>query len=130
MAPSRNFVVVGATRGLVLHVLLAIHTFADANCIVVCARGTRFLRYSSLASEYLEVDFFGDDDESFVDSINRFSEVMPDLVLIPADCDGARMTSRVRNRLKAAIIPAPDSSMLDCLDNKWLFYKRSEEHHV
>src|SRR2546427_8654578 len=111
MASSRNFIVVGATRGLVLHVLLALHTFTDAHCVVVCAKRTRFLRFSKLVSEYLEVDFLGQDDENFIDSINRFSEDMPDLVLIPADCDGARMTSRVRNQIKAAIIPAPDSSM-------------------
>ena len=130
MASSRNFIVVGATRGLVLHVLLALHTFTDAHCVVVCAKRTRFLRFSKLVSEYLEVDFLGQDDENFIDSINRFSEDMPDLVLIPADCDGARMTSRVRNRLKAAIIPAPDSSMLDCFNNKWLFYKFCKEHGI
>ena len=53
---------------------------------------------------------------------------MPDLVLIPADCDGARMTSRVRRRLQATVIPAPDASMIDCFNSKWHFYLFCRQH--
>lgn len=128
MASRRNFIVVGAARGLVLQALLAIHTLTKANCVVVCAKGGRFLRFSWLVSEHLEADFSGEDDDIFVSNVNRFAHVMPNLVLIPTDCDGARMTNRVRNRLEVTIIPVPDSSMLDCLDNKWHFYRFCKEH--
>lgn len=95
-----------------IQVLLAIYSFTDARCIVVCANGTRMLRFSSLCSGYMEVNFYGEDDDRFVHSINLFAEAAPDLVLIPADCPGTRMVNRVRDRLKAAIAPVPDNLML------------------
>lgn len=127
MNSRRSFIVVGAGRGLVLQVLLAIHTFTKAECIVMCAKGAGFLRFSRLVSEYREIDFSGADDDRFVASVNRLVEDLPELVLIPTDCEGARMMMRVRNRLKARMIPAPDSTMLDCLDNKWRFYQFCKE---
>lgn len=120
--------VIGATRGLVLQVLLALNSFTETNCVVICAKGTRFLRFSRLISAYREIEFSGQDDDRFVDHVNRFAENMPDLVLIPTDCDGARMTSRLRSRLKATIFPCPDVSMLDRLDNKWHFYQFCRQH--
>jgi predicted ATP-grasp superfamily ATP-dependent carboligase len=128
MASRRNFIVVGAARGLVLQVLLSIHGFTDADCVVVCAKGTRFLRYTWLLSSYMEVDFSGADDNKFVESVNRLAESTPDIVLIPADCDSARMVNRMRQQLKMSIMPTPDSAMLDCLDNKWRFYQFCKEH--
>jgi predicted ATP-grasp superfamily ATP-dependent carboligase len=127
-ASMRNFVVVAQGKPVVMQVLLAIHSFTDANCVVVCARETRVLRFSSLCSGYMEVDFHGEDDGKFVDSINLLARTMPDLVLIPADCPGTRMVNRVRDRLKAAIIPSPDSAMLDRLEDKWRFYQFCREH--
>lgn len=124
----RNFIVVGAAKAMVVQALLAIHTYTDARCAVVCARGTRFLRFSNLCFAYLEADLSGPDDDSLVDSINRFADVMPDPVLISADCDGARMVNRVRDRLAVVVAPTPDSSMLDCLDNKWRFYQFCRKH--
>ena len=57
-----------------LQVLLAIHTFTDANCVAVCARGTRFMRLSRLCSRYLELNSSGEDDDRFVESVNRFAD--------------------------------------------------------
>jgi len=130
MASIRNFIVVGSGRGLVLQVLLAIHTFTDANCVAVCARGTRFMRLSRLCSRYLELDSSGADDDRFVEVVNRFADTMPGLVLIPADCDGARMTCRVRHRLQATVIPVPDPETIDCFNNKWRFYLFCKQHGI
>lgn len=124
----RNFIVVGAGRGLVLQVLLALHTFTNANCVAVCARGTRFMRISRLCSSYLELNSSGEDDDQFVESVNRFAEAMPDLVLIPSDCDGARMIDRVRRRLQVTVVPTPDASMIDCFNSKWHFYLFCRQH--
>lgn len=120
--------VIGANRGLLLQVLLATHAFTKANCVVICARGTRFLRFSRLISEYLELDLSGTDDHLFVHHVNRFAETMPDLILIPVDCEGSRLASRVQSQLNAALVPTPDSTMLDCLDNKWRFYQFCRKH--
>lgn len=127
-APARNFIVVGAGKELAVQVLLAIHGFADANCVVVCANGARSLRMSNLCSTCLEADFRGKDDAWFIDTVNRFADATPDIVLVPSDCEGARMTNRVRDWLKAAIVPTPDSSMLDCFDDKWRFYQFCRKH--
>lgn len=128
MASRRNFIVVSATRGLALQALLALHALSSVNCAVVCAAGTRFLRYSWLISEYREADFSGEDDEGFVKAVNVLAADMPDVLLIPTDCEGARMIGRVRHRLRTRIAHAPDSSMLDRLDNKWHFYRLCQEH--
>lgn len=128
MTSRRNFIVVGAVRGLVLQVLLALHAFSKANCVVVCAKEGRFLRFSWLVSEYLEADFSGENDDAFVNSINRVAKAIPNPVLIPTDCDSARLMSRVRTRLAVTVAPTPDSSTLDCFDNKWHFYQFCTEH--
>lgn len=128
MASVRNFVVVGANKSILVQVLLAVHTFTDAKCTVVCPKGTRFLRLSNLCSACVEADFDGEDDDRFIDAVNRIAETAPDLMLIPSDCDGARMTDRVRRRLRATTIPAPDAAMLDRFDNKWRFYQFCKEH--
>jgi len=129
MASVHNFIVVGSSRGLVLQVLMAIHTFTNnANCVAVSTKGSGFLRFSKLCSAYLESNLNEEDDDRFVECVNRFSEAMPDLMLIPADCDGAKITSRVWNRLKTTISPAAEPSMLACFDNKWCFYLFCVEH--
>ncbi|MDB5772275.1 MAG: hypothetical protein JWM42_2649 [Burkholderia sp.] len=124
----RTFVIIAQGKPVVMQVLLAIHSFTEANCIVVCARGTRLLRFSSLCSGYMEVNFYGEDDDRLVDSIHLLAQTSPDLVLIPADCPGTRMVNRVRARVGVAIIPAPDTSMLDRLEDKWRFYQFCKEH--
>jgi predicted ATP-grasp superfamily ATP-dependent carboligase len=126
----RNFVIVAQGKPVVMQVLLAIHSYTDARCVVVCARNTRVLRFSSLCSDYMEVNFYGRDDNHFVDSINSLALRMPGLVLIPADCPGTRMVNRVRERLRAAVIPAPDTAMLDRVESKWRFYQFCKQHAI
>jgi hypothetical protein len=124
----RNFIVIAEGKPVVIQVLLAIYSFTEANCIVACAKGTRILRFSNLFSMYMEFHFHGEDDDAFVRSVNLLVEAMPDLLLIPADCPGTRMVNRLRERLKAAVIPTPDSLMLDRLENKWSFYQFCNEY--
>lgn len=125
----RNFIIVGVYRPLVAEVLLAIHTFTDANCIVVGGSGEmRLLRFSSLCSGYVDADFSGKGDDEFVDRVNLFAEMTPDLVLIPVDTQSTRMTNRVRSRLKARVVAAPESSALERLDDKWHFFQLCREH--
>ncbi|MDB5729137.1 MAG: hypothetical protein JWQ00_2342 [Noviherbaspirillum sp.] len=124
----RNIVVVAQGKPVIMQVLLAVHSFTDANCNVVCNKGTRLLRFSNLCSDYMEADFYGADDDGFVVHVNRMADAMPDLTLIPADCAGTRMVNRVRGRLNGAVIPIPDTTMLDRLENKWRFYRFCEEH--
>ena len=127
--PMRNFIVVGVIKPLVIEVLLAIHTFTDANCIVLGgSKETRILRFSSLCAAYLEASFSGDDDDRFVEKVNFLGVAMSDLVLIPADTQSTRMLNRVRSRLKVRLVFSPESSMLDQFDDKWRFYQFCKEH--
>jgi predicted ATP-grasp superfamily ATP-dependent carboligase len=124
----RNIVVIAQGKPIATQVLLAIHSCTDAGCHLVCNKGTRLLRRSRLCSGYMEADFYGADDDRFVAHINRLAADLPDLLLIPADCAGTRMVNRVRGRLHAAVVPAPDTGTLDRLENKWRFYRFCEEH--
>lgn len=129
MTRLQNFIVLGVIKPLVAEVLLAIHTFTDANCIVVGgSKETRILRFSNLCSAYLEADFTGKDDDRLVEKVNHLAEAMPDLVLIPADTHSARMINRVRNSLKVRVVAAPGTSALELFDNKWNFYQFCNEH--
>jgi len=125
----RNFIVAGVFRPLVAEVLLAIHTFTDAHCVVVGgSKEMHILRLSNLCSGYLEADFTGPDDDRFVERVNFLAETFADLVLIPVDTYSARMTNRVRARLRVRIVAAPDSPALDLFDNKWHFYQFCKKH--
>ncbi len=128
MASIRNFIVVGTHRGLIIQVLLAIHTFTKADCFVICPNGIRHLRLSNMCSRIWEAEFDGSDDDKIVDIVNRCAESMSDLVLISADCKGVRMINRVRDRLRVRTPPAPNDAMLDLFDNKWQFYHFCKQH--
>ncbi len=125
---TRNVIVIGAGKFVLVQVLLAVHAFTDAKCLVICATGTRFLRRSILSSEYMEIDFKDADDDALLDRINRFSGMEPDALLIPSDCAGARLINRIRPRLTVTVIPTPSTPMLDCFDDKWHFYQFCIKH--
>ena len=40
------------------------------------------------------------------------------------------MINRVRDRLRAAVMPAPDAPMLACMDDKWRFHQFCVAHGV
>ncbi len=125
----RHFIVVGVIKPLVAEVLLAIHTFADASCSVVGgSQEMRILRLSSLCSSYLQADFNGADDDRLIEKINFLADNMPDVVLVPADTQSIRMLNRIRSRLKARIVAAPESPALELFDNKWNFYQFCREN--
>ena len=125
-----NFVVVGESRSLVAQVLLAIHSIAPARCVVLSGRRTGVLRWSRLCYRHHEVNFYGADDDAFVDRIHTLSASMRRLTLVTADCAAARMVNRVRTRLDIRLAPTPDAAALDCLDNKWEFHQLCVRHGI
>lgn len=123
-----KYVVVGAGKYLLLQVLLALRTFTDADCMVICAPGTRLLRHSLLISDYLETALDGGDDEAVIERIHRFAGKTVQVMLIPADSVAARWVDRVGASLAVSVIPAPNAGMLDRFDNKWHFYQFCRAH--
>jgi predicted ATP-grasp superfamily ATP-dependent carboligase len=123
-----NFIVVGKSGQIVVAVLRAIRSFTDAGTVVIGDHETDPLRWSSLCSRKLDVRFDGSDDIRFVELVNGMAKNMPHLKLIPADCEGIRITNRVRGRLDLNIAPVPDAHTLEMFDNKWLFHQFCMEH--
>jgi predicted ATP-grasp superfamily ATP-dependent carboligase len=123
-----NILVVGKSRYVVVAVLQSIRSFATAHTVVIGDDETLALRWSSLCDIKHTIDFDGSCDEDFVRMVNGFANEFPDAVLLPADCDGVRITNRVRNRLQIAIAPIPAPHSLKTFDDKWLFHKFCTEH--
>ena len=123
MRARANYAVIGEASSLVLQVLLALHAARDARCIALCRPGARVLRYCALCADYAELDFSGRDDAAFVQRLNGLAAALPGLVLIPADCGGARLLGRLRPQLRAPCIPAPDAATLARLEDKWSFFQ-------
>lgn len=119
----KHLIVVGNNPMLLLQVILSAHSHGKTKCIVVGDKESRAIRRSTLCSRRVEASLDGSDDDGFARTVNLLAEQKPGAILIPADCDAARITNRVRNRLKVEIIPIPDLSTLDMLDNKWTFYQ-------
>lgn len=119
----KNFLVVGEMRAIVAQVLLAIHDHVDANCSVVSGKGTRSLRLSRLCTRYIDLDFYGADDQRFVDFVRQVAATDASTVVVPADCQAIKMVNRVRAALPLAVSPAPDAAMLALLEDKWSFYQ-------
>lgn len=125
---AQHFIVIGLSRAIVLQVLLGVRSFTNARCLAICNIGTRFLRHSTLCSEYHEARFNGSDDDALVEHINRFCDEAGSTTLIPADCDGIRLVDRLRGRVKASIIPSPSAAQVDLFENKWRFYEFCNEY--
>ena len=119
----QDFIVVGESRALIAQALLALHVHGTARCFVVCGRYCGMLRLSRLCGRQVRVDFYGADDERFVAVVNRHMAAHPDAIVVPADCEGTRMINRVRARLRAPIMPAPDAPALARMDDKWRFHQ-------
>jgi predicted ATP-grasp superfamily ATP-dependent carboligase len=118
----KTILVIGAAKYLVVQLLLAIRVDTDAKCIAICGKQARFMNLSVLCAGYIETDFSGAGDDLFVERVNAMANAEADAVLMPADCAGARMINRVRDRIRTQIAAAPDTATLDRLDDKWQFY--------
>jgi predicted ATP-grasp superfamily ATP-dependent carboligase len=118
-----NFIVVGKSQAVVVAVLQSIRSFTDAKAVVLGDEETRGLRWSNLCERQEEVSFRGDGDDAFVMLVNRFVSETPHIKLVPADCEGIRLTNRVRARLQVKITPIPDVATLDVFDDKWRFHQ-------
>jgi predicted ATP-grasp superfamily ATP-dependent carboligase len=117
-----NLLVVGFSKPLVVQVMLAARAFTESRLIAVCARGTRYLRYSVLCADYEEIEFSGTDDTAFVAMANGYASRHANLIVVPADCAGSRMVNRVRALLTMRIVACPDVAALDRLEDKWDFH--------
>jgi predicted ATP-grasp superfamily ATP-dependent carboligase len=125
-----NFIVVGKSRNVVVAVLQAIHSFTDAHCVVIGDYETKGLGWSTLCDSQIALRFEPQDDELFVRHVNNLAAAMPHAVLIPADCEGIRMTNRVRDRLQVPITPIPEPELLEVFDDKWRFHQLCTEHEI
>lgn len=119
----QNFIVVGEMRAIVAQVLLAIHHFTPAHCAVISGKGSNSLRLSRLCARFVNLDFYGVDDQRFVDTVNQFSAQHAGTVLVAGDCQAIKMVNRVRTYLKVSISAVPDNAMLSVLEDKWSFYQ-------
>lgn len=117
-----NFIVVGEIRVIVAQVLLAIHSFTDANCVVICGKESRLLHLSRLCSKLVEIDFYGVDDAQFAEQVNACAMALPGVMLVPGDCQAVRLVNRVRSLLKVPVSPVPTTAVLDLMENKWSFH--------
>jgi predicted ATP-grasp superfamily ATP-dependent carboligase len=118
----KTFLVIGAAKPLLVQLLLAIRVNAGAKCIAMCGKQGRLMHLSVLCTDYMETDLSGAGDDLFVERVHQMAKAEADLVLIPADCAGARMINRVRDRISIRIAAAPDTATLDRFDDKWQFY--------
>jgi hypothetical protein len=118
-----NFIVVGKKKGVLLGVLQAIRSFTDAKAVVVGDQESRRLRWSNLCAGHTALRLDGSDDEKFVALVSGLVKKTPHMILIPADCDGIRLTNRVRSRLPLHIAPAPDSSTVETLQDMRQFHQ-------
>lgn len=126
--PVQNFIVVSLMRAIVAQVLLSLHHHTRARCVVISGAGSGSLRASRLCSEYVELDFYGRDDQRFVEFVNDAASRDPDTVLVPGDCQAIKMVNRVRSELGVSVSPAPDAAMLAMLEDKWSFYQFCKSH--
>ncbi len=102
-------------RAIVAQVLLAIQHHTAAHCAVISGEGTGSLRLSRLSSRYIDLDFYGRDDQRIGDTVNGIAGRRADTVLVPGDCQSIKMVNRVRPALQVDVSPVPDASMLSLL---------------
>ncbi|SNT20434.1 ATP-grasp domain-containing protein [Noviherbaspirillum humi] len=125
-----DFVLVGKSRFVVIAVLQTIYSSRRAGCVVFGDEETRSFRWSTMCRRHVEIRFDGSDDQRFLDCVNAMAAENPDLVLIPCDCDGIRLTDRVKHRLKVRTTPIPQAATLEMFDDKWRFYEFCRQHEL
>jgi predicted ATP-grasp superfamily ATP-dependent carboligase len=118
-----NIVIVGKSRYIVLAVLQAIQSYTDANILLMGDDETNLLKWSALCAEKIDIRFDGSTDNTFLDAVNCFANMYPDATLLAVDCDGMRITNRLRERLRIEIAATPDPQTLEMFDDKWLFHQ-------
>ncbi len=126
-AKPARYVVIAPEKIMVVQVMLAIRAWTPATLTAVCSPGSSHIRHSLLADDCIDMRFNGEDDERFVERMNRLEQERPGQVLVPADTSGTRLLNRTAARLHSALAPAPDDTMLDQLDHKGHFHQLCEE---
>jgi predicted ATP-grasp superfamily ATP-dependent carboligase len=115
---------------LVQQVLWALRSHSERQCVVIGGPNTRAVRRSSLCADHAELSFEPEDDNAFVDAVERFAAKMHNPILIPADCKSVRLVNRVRERLPLRIIPVPDTDTLEMFDDKWRFFQFCKQNQL
>lgn len=124
----RRFIVVGTSERVVTAVLQGIACISDEKSIVVGEEETRKLQWSALCARHISLDFDGISDMRVAELINECCAPDGNTVIIPADCRGIRLVGRIRQHLKARVVPFPDLATLDLMDDKWQFYQLCQSH--
>ena len=101
-----DFVLVGQSTRIALPLLQSLYSARLGTCAVVGSRGTSGLRWSRLCSEHVVIDFAND--EETVQRINALARRSPQALLIPFDCEGIRLVSRLESRLALDDVRAID----------------------
>jgi hypothetical protein len=127
---NRHFILLSEAAAILVQVLNAVHALGPADCIVIISKKTRRFSLTNMTCRCIYADFHGSDDDYFVTEINRLATSMLDLTIVPCDCPAERVVDRIGHRLNAFIIPAPNAAMLDCFDNKWMFYQFCKKHEL
>lgn len=124
----KNFIIVGKHNRIVIQVLLSIRSYSNAKCLVLGGEETSVLRWSVLCTRHVRIGFDESDDDHFVQTIDEVARTIPQVMLVPADCESARIVNRVRKRLHIDVVPIPDTLVLDMFDDKWRFHAFCERH--
>lgn len=131
---KEHYIVVGTCQKLLRQVLLALRSTGNANCVVIGGKNTHSLKWTSLCSKNVAIEFDTDlqtgasSRRQFVELVNQFASDLHDAILIPADCEGTRMVNRVKAQLRVKIIPHADMATLNMLDDKWRFFEFCKMH--
>lgn len=124
----KRFIVIGTSERVVTAVLQGIACFNDEKSVVVGEQETRKLQWSSLCSKHITLDFDTVSEADAAELINQSCPPHMESVIIPADCRGTRLINRIRPHLQARVIPYPELATLDCMDDKWQFYRLCQTH--
>jgi predicted ATP-grasp superfamily ATP-dependent carboligase len=116
-----DFLLVGRSRRIAFPLLQALHSAKLGPCAVAGSPDTASLRWSRLCHQHTVIDF--DDDHGTVEQLNVLARQNPAALLVPYDCDGIRLVSRLQDRLTLASLPLPERHTLDMFDDKWAFHQ-------
>ncbi|WP_158598005.1 ATP-grasp domain-containing protein [Noviherbaspirillum saxi] len=113
-----------------MQVLLAIHSFTRANCVVICPGHIRYLHLSNMCSKILFIELNEDNENAFTEAVNQCAQMVPSPILISVDCESTRIVNKVRRQLRVTTARAPDNAMLELFDNKWRFYDFCKQNNL
>lgn len=129
---KQHFVVAGTSIQLVRQILLALKLQGKSVGHVIGGEETAELRWTMLCEDNHVINFDRadrpSDDRVFIKLVNDYARRLPNLILIPADVEGAKMIARTRHALPVRITPVAPPALLDVLNDKWQFFRLCTLH--